>query len=309
MDDQKYYNLSAEEYQKLNAFVGYGDIPNASIIFLGNEEGLAGSNVRTGVKARLEMFGGDPDYYINREDWTQGYFELGINSYKKTKEYLEGAGEPDIERKNSIPILEFQTRLIHYLQDTNDKWFRSRTEDDRTFEIVKNYYLNHTLYSEIDSFKTALLDLRPLPRHTQDQRGDLWPYPSINEKDYYRAFHFTRPIKPKFTNSQTYRMDRVRVLKNAICASKAPLIIGIGDRNNKKHFILDYLLDEKENVKIEERPLTKEKIEVCIMKNACIGNIQRTIILSDFFNHWDGIKLKGLQILATIIKDIGLPIV
>ena len=300
---EKYF-LEENEKEKLLAFCGYGHYPTAQIAFLGNEEGLAGYELPFGIKARCASFGLNPDTYIG-SSWRNGYYEMGeIVDPLFEKEMLRLRGSLRPPGKLKSPMLEFQARMMLFMEHgfTGD-WFKKSTEDPHSYVLITDYYRNIGRYESSGLYKrsakigSALLDLRPFPRRDEGKAGNKWPYANINEKQYNKAFSFQD--LPGITEEYKQLRDiRAQYLMNAITTYRFPIIIGIGDKESKRHFFERYFDAEFKPDKMMS--LTKNKLEVFISEP--VNDWGMIVVLSDFFDHgFKGIGLNGLRILTTQI--------
>lgn len=268
------YFLSDEEKEKLLAFVGYGDFRKSSIIFFGNEEGLAEGELANALQEKVEVFACHTDTYINRTDWHEGFYEIPENI-------------PDSSKKIDFksPMLEYQARIVKHLLEPERNWFLKKGESEEEYIEAKKYYQKDYLYRRESTFNISLLDLRPFPRKNE---GGKWPYQNLDKSQYLRAFSFN----PRCRISSEYkklREDRAANLKRVILHSDAQYIIGIGAKDVKKRFFEQNF----ENVNFEGISLTKNKVQ--LYKAIIQGNGKTiTILLSDFFDHLN-IGLAGLE--------------
>ncbi|MEK4229697.1 hypothetical protein [Solibacillus sp. FSL H8-0538] len=284
-DSKGTYNLSTEETAKLLAFVGYGDNNKSKIIFLGNEEGLGGYELQNVIQTNCEVFGNNPDCYLNPNYWKDGYYEIPENieeQYKKVMKKLRG----ELREDTSLfaPMLEFQARIVLHFLQPDKEWFVKKGINKDNYNIIKNYYQKN-LYNNNSQFNITLMDFRPFPRRNEK---DQWPYSNLDKLQYLNAFKFNlkSKLKPFY---KELRDTRAGILKRAIEQSHANLIVGIGDKDSKRRFFEQYF----SNAQFEEYSLTKEKVEL-FKASIQLENRTITVLLSDFFNHYT-IGLVGLE--------------
>jgi len=143
---------------------------------------------------------------------------------------------------------------------------------------IKDYISNH-LYKTT----TAIINLRPLPQMSENH----WHYENIDKKDYYKHYNFCL-LKP---SHDTWSNLRVSVLKSGFeSINPNALILGAGDKNNKRAFFKLIFLD----IIFETIKLNEIEIYVCKSKR---------IILSNYFDYRSGIKLQGLQSIYYYAKE------
>ena len=167
-------------------------------------------------------------------------------------------------------FLQFIARLMLAIEHKDEKWFGELTGPGKAF--INNYIM--TRFSKED---TCVFNLRPLPRPTER----VWPYENINEKEYYKNWNFLT----KTSRSDEFKDLRMNIFKEKFAQLNETLIIGVGDKENKKAFF--------------------EKIYDCEFTQFSnfYYNSQHKIILSNYFDFKHGIKLTGLQTLYRFIKS------
>jgi hypothetical protein len=128
--------------------------------------------------------------------------------------------------------------------------------------------------------------LKPYPQHTERS----WEYDNIDEKGYYRQYNFTL----KNHTSDKYRDLRIGAMKEAFVMCKNALILGSGDKENKKAFFQMIY----PSIKFEEIVLS-EKLKIYFSRYP-------KIILSNYYDNRSGIRLDGLKCLYNFIIDNSL---
>jgi hypothetical protein len=122
-----------------------------------------------------------------------------------------------------------------------------------------------------------VINLKPLPQSTERH----WDYENIDESRYLSMFNFTLLRSP----DSPWKQLRLRIMKEAFSLAKNSLILGAGDRHNKKEFLkLIYDGVKFENVKLSD------KIEIYVSQTP-------RIILSNYYSPYTGLGLDGLKTL------------
>jgi len=249
--------LTTEQILLLNRCVAQGPIDKASVVIFGNEFGTAGGE-------------GDTERCVKRF----------INEFKTRKllQIGEGFSTIDIDPPpvNST-FLQFIARLMLALKYKDDRFFEELTPEGKIF--LNNYIMN-SLYRE----DTAIVNLKPYPQHTERH----WDYSNIDEKVYYKQYNFMH----RNHLSDQYKEIRIKAMKEAFDLAKTALIIGSGDKENKRAFLqtiypeiefAEYKLNETAKIYFSRYP---------------------KIILSNYYDHRSGIRLSGLKsIYEFIVKS------
>lgn len=264
--------ISNEQLKKLNYFCGSGDFPNANIIFFGNEEGLGGKKLKEVIENRCNL-------YDNKNT-------IKLSNNKNI--YYRKDWESDKKAINSS-MLQFQARILLFLNNPKGNWFVKKGDDPDIFEQIKEYQRSQ-LYRECNNykFKSALIDLRPLPRFVEK----CWPYENVNECQYLKAFQFNieSGIGDKLLH---FRNERAQIIKNLFDTSKKiNVIVGIGDKKTKRN-----LFEKSYNAKFLE--IIEGK---CFQSQIQLNGQIINIFLSNFFDY-QVLGLKNLEKLAHLIKE------
>ena len=239
--------------------VGGGPIDKAKIVVFGNELGCAEAGGNT--EATIAKFS---------KDWTSHpVLELG-NGFVPLH-----IGTLPV---NSV-FLQCISRLALAMRYKDDRFFDSLTGEGRAF-------LNKYILEELYRTETAVINLRPLPRSTEK----VWDYTNINENRYQNMFNFTLLVAP----DSPWKQLRLSVLKEAFKKAQNALILGSGDRHNKKEFLkLMY-----EDIKFESKTL-ENNIQIYV-------SYKPKVILSNYFSPYTGLGLDGMKILYHFIEKSGM---
>jgi hypothetical protein len=262
--------LSKEQYELLNAYIGQGNFTSAHYVFFGNEFGLSESATILTYLTRIKSYILKNNIYVLNDKWENGFMLT----------------EADCAPVKSI-FIQFISRLILALESNNDKWFNKLSIEDK---LILNYYIEKRLNREDE----CIINLRPLPRSTER----VWPYDNISQKDYIKTYNFL--LKNGLSESLRIHCDQKSTLVNHLGFTRTEILqklfknldnkilIGIGDKRNKRKFIEsiypDIIFKEQNKMFISHKP---------------------KIILSDYFDNKNGIGLEGLHNVFKIIKKLN----
>jgi hypothetical protein len=245
-------HLSNKQYQLLNAYIGQGNFTSAHYVFFGNEFGLSESATILTYINRIKSYILKDNIYVLNDKWENGFMLT----------------EADCAPIKSI-FIQFISRLILTLESNDDKWFNKLNIDDK---LILNTYIEKRLNRE----DACIINLRPLPRSTER----VWPYDNISQKDYIKSYNFL--LKNHQTNF------RIEILQKLFKDLDNKILIGIGDKRNKRKFIES----------IYPNIIFKEQNKLFI-------SYKPKIILSDYFDNKNGIGLNGLHEIFKIIKKLN----
>lgn len=208
--------ISKEQLSRMIAFVGYGDFSGSKILFFGNEEGTSG--------------GPDLEIEINRR--CNQYLNEGIPILPGNPEagfYII----PQIDRLVKSPMLSFQARLLLHLSYPEVDWFQTKSHKPARYECINAYQANLLYKESTPLIKSALVDLRPLPRSYES----AWPYENLIQEKYNKAFSYgSQKNLGNFYQELSMRRSEVirRLLNNS---GQAKILIGIGAKEIKKRLL------------------------------------------------------------------------
>jgi len=240
----KLIDISKEEYSLLNRYLGQGR-PDASLVFFGNEPGTSQLSIKN----------------------TIDYLTLSPKTLIKTGFLIDES----YAKPTTSDFARFISRLTLALKHKDDRWV------DNLSTLGKIAINDHICKSNLDK-DICLVNLRPLPRPTQDTRV----YSNIDVKGYNKLWNFT--LKRHYTDF--HKEERVYALKEFFDQTSG-LIIGVGEKENKKRFF--------------ETLYPKIKFYAAELDNHKIYFNPGKIILSNYFNNRNGIKLSGLKDLFKFI--------
>jgi len=247
--------LTTEQLKLLTRCVGGGPIDKASIVVFGNELGTAEAGT---TEATINKF---------TQDWTtnpvltvgEGFVPLKIGILPVNSTFLQCI-----------------SRMALAIRHKEDRFFDSLTYEGRAF--LNNYILN-----ELYRTDTAVINLRPLPQSTEKH----WDYSNISENDYHSLYNFMlrRPL------DSFWKDMRVSILREAFEMAKNSLILGSGDKHNKRAFFELIFKD----IKFEEVILEND-LQIYVSKTP-------KIILSNYYSSYNGLGLDGLKKIYHFIRD------
>lgn len=250
--------LTNEQVLALHKHIGYGPIDVAPVIIFGNEPGTAGdsANLEQGMHNLMERFKTRKLLKIG-----QGFTMLEIDPPSPTSTFLQ-----------------FIARLMLGLKYNEERFFDTLSNEGRVF--LNNYIMN-----ELNRTDTALINLRPFPQSTERH----WYYDNISEQEYQKLYNFSLYS----TVNNGYLNLRMEIMKKAFELVSSSLILGIGDKDNKKAFLKIIYPD----IKFSEI-LLGETLKIYVSSNP-------KIILS---NYWDNrnIGLSGLKHIYNYIVENNL---
>lgn len=239
--------LTTEQIELLFKCIGGGPIDRASIVMFANELGTAEAPT---TKEAIEKF---------QRDWTsnpvypvgEGFFTTTIGSLPV----------------NSI-FLQFVARMALAVYHKDERFFGTLSGPGKA--VLNSYIMNELYRTDV-----AVINLRPLPRSTEKH----WDYENIEEKGYLNLFNFTS----RRSHESSWKNLRLSAMKNAFDLCKNSLILGSGDKHNKKAF-LETIYD---GIKFEYITLNNGT-QVYVSKSP-------KIILSNYYSSYNGLGLSGLK--------------
>lgn len=236
--------------------VGAGPIDKAKIVIFGNELGTAagaGSTEKT--------------------------IEILTNDWSKHTRLSVGEGFITTE-VGTLPVnstfLQCVSRMALAIRHNEPRFFDELSGQGKAL-------LNKYILEELYRTDTAVINLKPLPQSTERH----WDYENIEESRYHNLFNFTLLR----AHESPWKDLRVKILKEAFQLVKDSLILGSGDKHNKKEFLkLVYPDIQFESI------LLDNSIQVYISKYP-------RIILSNYYSSYTGLGLKGLKVLFQYIQN------
>lgn len=224
--------------------------------------------------ASLVFFGNEPGTAALGVEDTIKYLEKAerINIFGRKLEEVEKSDnlgyfiETSYSKPTTSEFVRFISRLTLAIKHKDPRFLGELTSKGTVA-------INEHICKPNSEKDICLVNLRPLPRPTQD----TWEYPNINRKEYNKSFNYTL----KRHRSDYIDCFRVDSLHKFFRKTNA-VIIGVGEKNNKRAFF------EKQYPFPEFHTAELDTIKVFF-------NIEHKIVLADYFNSRNGIKLQGLQ--------------
>lgn len=180
MGQQPIY-LSTEEYSVFERFLQYGDLKNASLVFVGMEEGLHRDGFSAAIEQRLRWGNHELQNpfieFLNGLNYNDGFYinDMCLSGFKEAKRKQPGLEWDEYVSNDSLDsTMRYQAR-IKYLVDTNFNDYKAGDQID--INKIKNHVYN-ILHRK--SSKSAMIDIFPLPKQ------DDFPYriEGLNLKSY-----------------------------------------------------------------------------------------------------------------------------
>ena len=247
--------LTDDQILMLHKHIGYGPIDTARILVFGNESGTAGEpTLELSIKNLIEKY--------------------------KTRKLLNiGEGfsitEIDTPPVNST-FIQFIGRLCLAVRYQDTRFFGMLTPQGRN--LLNNYIMNSVCREH-----SALINLRPFPRPTER----IWPYENMLKKDYNNNYNFKR----RHNQQNELTKMRIQILKDAFELNTKSIIIGSGDKENKRAFFQTIYPE------IEFKEVIYDELITYITLKP------KKIILTDYFDNRSGIKIAGLLKIYKLITS------
>lgn len=239
--------ISKEDRLLLYRYLGQG-YHDKKIIVLGNEPGLSGVNDLPDMIQK-----------IRNGRVTKGY-EIGkLVPFQLSESFTH---------PTNSEFARFGSRLELAITYKDDRFLGELSQQGKVA-------INNHIFKPISEKNSSLLNLRPLPRPTQD----TWIYSNINRKEYNKEWNFGL----KRHSMTPEGKERIEGIKRFIM-NKNPdsILLGVGEKENKKHFIKKLF------------PL-EDPILINLDSHSIYYYPNKKIVLSDYFNSRNGIKLQGLR--------------
>lgn len=248
--------LTTEQAKILFRCVGGGPVDKAKILIFGNELGTAegGGNTETTVKKFISDWSSYPVLNVGEGFVPQHMGQLPVNSV----------------------FLQCISRMALAIRYKEDRFFDPLSGEGKAL-------LNKYILEELYRTDTAVINLKPLPQSTERH----WDYQNVDENRYHRMFNFTLYR----SQDNPWKQFRVSILKEAFKINKNSLILGAGDRHNKKAFFETIYPDI-----VFETVTLENNIQLYVSKTP-------RIIISKYYSPYTGLGLDGLKILYHYIFD------
>jgi len=249
-------NLSIEDWELLNNYIGAGPIDKVEVIFFGNEFGLARSNIENYLNF-IKKFIKEERHIFLEKDFDEGFMLVG---------------EKPISLNS--PFVRFCSQFMLAYNNNDDRFLDRLTKKG----VI---YVNKYIMEEFHRVNSAVINLRPLPRPSEEH----WIYDNINKNNYLRSYKFS-PKQKEFDKNVKPRIEN---LLRAFNKAPNPLIIGTGDKWNKRN-LFERVLPE---VNFEEITLSTTK--------KILLDIKQKILLCDYFDQ-RVLEIKSLKEMFNILK-------
>jgi len=247
--------LTDQQLDVLFRCVGGGPIDRASLVFFGNELGTAETgNTETSVLKFVHDWTTGPKIRVG-----EGFVTLGTGAMPVSSVFLRLA-----------------SRMALAIKHKDDRFLGTLSGEGKAF-------LNAYIAEELYRTGTACVDLRPLPQSTEE----CWEYGNVDRKAYQKMFNF----RLKKQAGGKWRDLRVSALKAAFEAARGALVLGCGERHNKRAFF--------------ETTFPGTKFEDVRLGDGTEMHVSRSprIVLSNFYSHRNGVKLSGLRSIYQYLSE------
>jgi len=251
-------DISKEDTDLLYQYIGVGK-PSAKLVIFGNEPGLANSDIFDTINKIREKSVGDK--FLGGGRFSGIHFSYTL---------LENWSHP-----TTSEFARYISRLALALEHKNTGFLGELT-------TLGKVAINEHIYKPVSEKSLALINLRPLPRPTQD----TWEYSNVDKKEYNKEWNFRLKSHQMTPNGES----RYFGIRDFIRDSEG-VVIGVGDKENKKAFLEKAFHWDKEF----------EMHKAVLDTHTIYFNPKYKIILSNYFNSRNGIKLVGLQDLYKFI--------
>jgi len=251
--------ISKEDKDMLYQYIGIG-WPDAKMIILGNEPGLASRDLSFTLDKIRKISGSGSGLA-----WGGGVFSDVRMAYTINEAYAN---------PTTSEFARFITRLSLAIEHKDERFLGE-------LSIAGKAKINDYIYRPLRERNVALLNLRPLPRPTED----TWIYKGIDKKEYNKEWNF-RLKRHQMTDRGKERMWGIRDFTRWETRNNLDnIVIGVGDKENKKAFY-EKVFHYEDDFEFHKANLDSHSIYF---------NLKHKIILSDYFNSRNGIKLRGLR--------------
>lgn len=219
-------DLSSNDLDMINKFIGFGDFNATNLLFFGIEEGLGPQKIDDIVKKhlgevqlRLDKFVSKPNLCVSGLNKDDGFWTSGIDTDSLRQECYRELGFPYSNPKAPRGLyLNYLTAILFILEEDSDEEAQKWRNPSQVMKDKIKKRLADGFFNVSTGMRPTLADWRPLPR----QKEDTWCY-SLNEIEYLTAFDF----KPSTTLFERLRSQRLEIYKKLLNTHHIPVIIGL----------------------------------------------------------------------------------
>lgn len=247
-------DISREDRLLLYNYLGQGFIDKKIIIF-GNEPGLAGVNDLPDMIKRIKE--GEIIYSDDLFGSKEFPFQLSESfTHPTTSEFARFVSRLDLAITHNEP---------RFLKELS---------------VQGNVALNEHIFKPISEKNSSLINLRPLPRPTQD----TWIYSNIDKKEYNKEWNFS--LKRHYISPEGIRRVQgiKKLINHPVRHQNHGIVIGVGEKENKRIFFESLFKEYNESF-----------YKINLDSHSIYFHSTLRIILCDYFNSRNGIKLSGLK--------------
>lgn len=228
------------DINSLNAFLGYGDFRSADILILSKHEGADNDLIKEELDARINHFGLEKDYWLDKENRLNGYWHPSPQAAGEIKEELI---EGEVQDGRKVPfVISYPARILLALEEAHeknssrdmDKWFKPLGKSDHDSIIkIRSLFKGIYSYQSDTRLKAVLSHYQPLLRES-----DSWPYSDFAELEYLNVFgKCEQPENPVMAEIRNHRED---ILANLLKKYPKKLIICTGNFQAGRHSLRSF---------------------------------------------------------------------
>jgi hypothetical protein len=204
--------LNEEELLLFETFLQYGNLKNASLVFIGIEEGLGEGDITLAIKSRQELHNNDSlkkhIVYINEKNIIDGWYLTEASFLRDAQNIIQGI---PIGNRQDLKTRQKQTMSgqarIHWLMQGDNRSLNYSTitkQDFPSYDVLHN-----------ETSKSSMIDYFPLPKYNENEYPFALEGIYRTKKSYYKHYNTLDSVIN----------NRFRILKNVY--NKYPMNVSI----------------------------------------------------------------------------------